>query len=117
VGGNLLRRLELTKTPWVEVLRSNRRNIDPLYFAIYGDVVYHHGAGFRGGDLSPVDRANAPKPLPLGRLPGLRSAMRLLNRARWRWWEGRVEKQHQRQSQAIFQKINSGGSDWLAEFR
>ena len=46
VGGNLLRQLELTGTPWVQVLRSNRRNLDPLYFGIYGDVIYHHGAGF-----------------------------------------------------------------------
>src|SRR5882762_5154251 len=38
VGGNLLRALELTQTPWVDVLRSNRRNLDPLYFAIYGGV-------------------------------------------------------------------------------
>src|SRR4029077_945340 len=48
VGGNLLRKLELTGTPWVEVLRSNRKDLDPIFFGIYGGVVYHHGAGFRG---------------------------------------------------------------------
>ncbi|HMD51846.1 MAG TPA: hypothetical protein VKG62_03970, partial [Solirubrobacteraceae bacterium] len=65
VGGNLLRRLELSSTPWVEVLRSNRRNLHPLNFAVYGDTIYHHGAGFRTGELTPVDRAGAPRPLPL----------------------------------------------------
>src|SRR5438552_3959048 len=59
VGGNLLRRLELTGTPWVELLRTNRVNLDPLYYAVYGGIVYHHGAGFRTGELSLVDRAGA----------------------------------------------------------
>jgi hypothetical protein len=115
VGGNLLRRLELTHTPWVEILRSNRRNIDPLYFAVYGDVVYHHGAGFRTGELSPVDRAAAPPPLPLTPLPGVRSVMRLLNRARWRRWERRTAAGHLRSSRLIYEKINAGGSAWLAD--
>lgn len=115
VGGNLLRKLELTQTPWVQVLRSNKRNLDPLYFAVYGDVVYHHGAGFRTGELSPVDRADAPKPLPLSRVPGLRTALRGLNRERWRRWEQRVEQQHLRQSERIYERIRAGGSDWLAE--
>ncbi|HYM54174.1 MAG TPA: hypothetical protein VES97_02345, partial [Solirubrobacteraceae bacterium] len=53
-GANLLRRLELTSTPWVELPRSNSRRPDPLCFAVYGDVVYHHGAG--GGDLGRARR-------------------------------------------------------------
>ncbi|MCW3029445.1 MAG: hypothetical protein JWN81_2656 [Solirubrobacterales bacterium] len=115
VGGNLLRRLELTGTPWVHVLRSNRRNIDPLYFAVYGDVVYHHGAGFRTGELSPVDRADAPAPLALSSLRGARPIVRLLNRRRWRRWEREVADKHVRQSQLIYERIRAGGSDWLAE--
>jgi hypothetical protein len=116
VGGNLLRRLELTGTPWVDVLRSNRRNVDPLYFAVYGDVVYHHGAGFRTGELSPVDRADAPAPLALSSLPGARAIMRPLNRRRWLRWEREVAAKHVQQSQLIYEKIRSGGSDWLADF-
>jgi hypothetical protein len=99
----------------VEVLRSNRRNIDPLYFAIYGDVVYHHGAGFRTGELSPVDRADAPEPLPLSSLPGAGPLMRLLNGRRWRRWERDVGDRHMRQSQLLYEQISAGGSDWLAE--
>jgi hypothetical protein len=116
VGGNLLRRLELTGTPWVDVLRSNRRNVDPLYFAVYGDVVYHHGAGGRTGALSPVARADAPAPLALSSLPGTRPIMRLLNGRRWRRWEREVADKHVQQSQLIYEKIRAGGSDWLAEF-
>lgn len=115
VGGNLMRRLELSGVPWVQVLRSNRRNLDPLYFAIYGDAIYHHGAGFRTGELSPAHRAGSPKPLAAPRLPGLRSAVRLINRLRWRRWERELEEHHLRQSQVIYEQIRAGGSGWLAE--
>jgi hypothetical protein len=115
VGGNLLRRLELTGTPWVELLRSNRTNLDPLYFAIYADAIYHHGAGFRAGELSPAHRALAPEPLRLGRRPALGPAARLVNGARWRAWE-RATKRHQaRQSRLIYERIQRGDTDWLAE--
>jgi hypothetical protein len=50
VGANLLRALELSQTPWVQLERTNRSQSDPRFFAIYADVVYHHGGGFR--DLS-----------------------------------------------------------------
>jgi len=115
VGGNLLRRLELTKTPWVQVLRTNRRDLDPLFFAIYGDVIYHHGAGFRTGELSPVDRASAPKPLLAG-TPG-RSLARPLNALRWRLWERRVRRRHLERSNALYERIRSGDESWLSELR
>lgn len=115
VGGNLLRRLELTDTPWVQLLRSNRRNLDPLYFAIYADTIYHHGAGFRAGELSPVHRALAPEPVQLGRMPALRPATRLVNGARWRSWERTTQRHHVRQSRLIYEKIQRGETDWLAE--
>lgn len=113
VGGNLLRRLELTETPWVEVLRSNRRNLDPLYFAVYGDTVYHHGAGFRVGELSPAHREDAPKPLPVPTVPLLRAARDVVNRQRWRSWERRTRARQARQSELVFEKIQAGGRDWL----
>ena len=47
VGGNLLGILEGAGIEWRPLLRSNRVDLDPLLFGIYGDVVYHHGAGFR----------------------------------------------------------------------
>jgi hypothetical protein len=115
VGGNLLRRLELTRTPWVEVLRSNRRDVDPLYFAVYGDVVYHHGAGFRSGELSPAHRRLSPAPIAAPPVPGLRAAVRVLNGLRWRRWERRFEQHQLRQSERIYAKIAAGGSGWLSE--
>jgi hypothetical protein len=48
VGGNLLGILRAHSRPWHPLLRSNEVDLHHLWFAIYGDVVYHHGAGFRG---------------------------------------------------------------------
>lgn len=47
VGGNLLKILNERHIQWYPMLRSNRRNIHPLWFGLYDDIVYHHGAGFR----------------------------------------------------------------------
>ena len=114
VGANLLRRLELTDTPWTQVLRSNRRNLDPLYFGVYGGVIYHHGAGFRDGELSPADRDRAPTPLPLVGVPLLGVPVRAASRLRWRAWERRLRREHVRQSRRIYEQIRAG-SDWLSE--
>lgn len=116
VGGNLLRRLELTGTPWVELLRSNRNNLDPVYFAIYGDIIYHHGAGFRAGDLSGAHRTSGPEPLPFPRIPLLNPVIEVINRERWRSWERKTQKRRAQQSKIVFERICAGGSDWLAEF-
>jgi hypothetical protein len=50
-GGNLLGKLERMNASWTPLLRSNKKNPHPLWFAIYGDVLYHHGAGFRDAVL------------------------------------------------------------------
>lgn len=46
-GANLLGILLERGIEWRPLLRSNRFELDPLWFGIYGDVVYHHGAGSR----------------------------------------------------------------------
>ncbi len=47
VGGTLLKLLQERDVDWYTLLRSNKKDLHPLYFAVYGRVVYHHGAGFR----------------------------------------------------------------------
>lgn len=46
-GGNLLAILEARGDGWRALLRSNRVDLHPLWFGVYADVAYHHGAGFR----------------------------------------------------------------------
>lgn len=58
VGGNLLAILERHGVDWHRVLRSNARELHPIWFGLYDDVVYHHGAGFRVPEAR-VDRARA----------------------------------------------------------
>ena len=114
VGANLLRRLELTHTPWVQVLRSNPAGIDPLYFAIYGSVIYHHGAGFRAGELSPAHREQAPAPLQAP-FAAARPFARMANGIRWRRWERAESERLLRASERMYAAIARGGEGWLAE--
>ena len=48
VGGNLLRALERTETPWTPLLRSNRVNPHPLWFGIYGESATTTARAFAG---------------------------------------------------------------------
>jgi hypothetical protein len=57
VGGLLLNKLEAGGIAWKPLLRSNRKNLHPLWFGVYGDVIYHHGGGFRD-KLSRLDAQN-----------------------------------------------------------
>lgn len=47
VGGNLYGLLRDRSIEWRALLRSNVNELHPLFFGVYGDCVYHHGAGFR----------------------------------------------------------------------
>jgi hypothetical protein len=47
VGGTLLGVLLQHAIPWYPMLRSNTKNLHPLWFGIYDGLIYHHGAGFR----------------------------------------------------------------------
>lgn len=48
VGANLGWLLERRGLTWAPLLRSNTVDLHPLLFGVYGRLVYHHGAGFRG---------------------------------------------------------------------
>jgi hypothetical protein len=47
VGGNLLGIFREKGIEWYPMLRSNKKNLHPLLFGLYEDLVYHHGAAFR----------------------------------------------------------------------
>lgn len=54
VGARVLKAIDEQKVDWKPLLRSNKQNPHPLFFGVYDDLVYHHGAGFRrarGGRL------------------------------------------------------------------
>jgi hypothetical protein len=47
VGGNLYGALRDAGIEWKPLLRSNLQELHPLFFGVYANCVYHHGAGFR----------------------------------------------------------------------
>ncbi len=99
VGGNLLGELERRGITWAPLLRTNRRNLDPLWFGIYGDLVYHHGSGFRGPD-SRLDREYIRRPL---RVP-------ILRRRRLEARESQLKRRKldsERQRDLVFARIES----------
>ena len=108
VGANLLRALELSQTPWLPILRSNRTNLHPLLFGVYGDIVYHHGAGFRGA----VTRADLQN-LPHSRIRP-RVAARAADRVIQRRWIRRRAREVGRLSREVYEQISAGGDTWLS---
>jgi hypothetical protein len=118
VGANLLRALELTSTPWVDVLRSNPEHLDPLLFAIYGDVVYHHGAGFRRrGGASRAHYDSEPKRLSVPDNLLLRALGRQIDSLRVQAWRIWTRGPQIRESQRVFAKIERDDPGWLEELR
>lgn len=113
VGANLMRQLELSGTPWSPVLRTNRRNPHPLFFGVYGDAIYHHGAGFR----SPISRSDTVglKPIPSGQTPLVGPLARRLGRIRWQAQARSIARRNLRLSEEVFGKIERDDRSWLQE--
>jgi hypothetical protein len=65
-GGKLLKALEERGTGWTPLLRSNAKDLHPIFFGVYGGLIYHHGAGFRN-PLSRSDIAEIPGATELAR--------------------------------------------------
>ncbi len=51
-GSNLLHYIEERAMNWTPLLRSNTVDLHPLWFAVYGGIVYHHGGGSQRYPLS-----------------------------------------------------------------
>jgi hypothetical protein len=112
VGGNLLRRLEVSGAKWRPLLRTNAVNLHPVFFAIYGEVAYHHGAGFRPGEGARVDRAIAREnllDLPSRRLSGL-----INKRLATRRHAARLNELTN-VSRSLFARMEAGDTTWIDE--
>jgi hypothetical protein len=116
VGGNLLRALELSDTPWAPILRTNETNLHPVFFAIYGDIVYHHGAGFRDAFVTRADRERLRKQLATQN-PAVRWVKRGRDLLLRRPWNHDTNERIRLQSESIFQAIARGDSAWLTMMR
>jgi hypothetical protein len=105
IGGNLLRAVERSGREWTPLLRSNRVNPHPLWFAVYGDIVYHHGAGFRK-PISRIDLNNRPPSSRRGRgRPVVGRPLRALDNISYRRWEARVATAAEQMGDAMFARL------------
>src|SRR4051812_2242929 len=113
VGGELLRMLGERDVTWRPLTRRNTTDLQPLFFAIYGDddagpVVYHHGAGFRERRGGRVRTKVRPAIVPEG-VPVLARAERSI---RWRAARRRKQSQSYRRKAAGQDALVRG---WIAE--
>ncbi len=109
VGANLLRALEITDSPWLELHQAG------ALFGVYGGVVYHHGAAFRNhAVVLRSDRDGAPTPVAVPPVPGLDRLVRGLNRRRHRRWKEQIEDTNAQLSEAVYKRIADGDPEWLA---
>jgi hypothetical protein len=113
VGANLLRTLELTGTPWVDILRTNPVKDDPLYFAIYGGTIYHHGSGFRRGGASRSAYDTRPKPLRVPDLAPLRALARAVDRARDAAWKAKTRRPQLHEANRVYEMIRDEDPGWI----
>lgn len=107
-GGNLLKRLEDERIDWYPMTRTNKRNPHPVLFGVYGSLIYHHGAGFRGS-VTRLDEIN--------RKANAKTVEKLLSVLPWYRHNVRrkIREQNRRVGEAIFNKIQAG-SDFVSEF-
>lgn len=121
VGANLLRRLEERGVDWYPLLRSNRKDLHPLFFAVYGGVVYHHGGGFRGRALGGrVVRAQHKEELsrrPLARLFNLLPKTSIAANLRRRFHpvlrgQDEIRARTAEQSESVFEQIRRDPEFW-----
>jgi hypothetical protein len=124
-GGNLLGLLRERGDGWQPLLRTNRVNLRPLWFGVYGDLAYHHGAGFRGGlcrrDREAIGRVPEPPADPApGASLGERAAWHVRAR-KWAWIDKRPVVRREREtlrrnkelSDRIYSELQREPDFWL----
>ncbi len=114
VGARLLKAVEEHDLDWRALTRSNRENPHPLFFGVYDDLVYHHGAGFRkgrGGRLAIADAGvyearETLRARALDALPTTKATKRLRRRFHpARRINRRLQEETQALSEEWFQRI------------
>ena len=100
-GGKLLKTLESREIGWTPILRSNAKDLHPIFFGVYGGAIYHHGAGFRR-PLTRSDIAQIPGAIELaGAKQGSPEASEYLELTK------PVREENERLSELVFERIRS----------
>jgi hypothetical protein len=100
-GGKVLKALEDRGFGWNPILRSNARNLHPIMFGVYGNAIYHHGAGFR----HPLSRSEIARIPGAGELAG--AAQGSPERRQYLELTKELRDENERLSEFVFDRIRS----------
>lgn len=102
VGGNLLAAIERHNISWLPLNRSNKKELHPLWFGIYHDLIYHHGAGFR----TPTSRIDRQSIFASTTRLGIYLPESILRKLFWYSIRKRIDK-NMKLSEKIYRSIQS----------
>ncbi len=104
-GANLSANLKRLGETWTPLLRTNRTDIHPICFAVYGGIVYHHGAGFRPALMRTMG-SKAPTRWVRGeQIPVVGTVIRLGWVALFNFWRDRELAENRKMSDRIFREL------------
>lgn len=112
VGGNLLGVLERGNVQWTPLVRTNKRNDHPVWFGVYGDIVYHHGSGFRR-PFARVDMGTRPTGIRGERIPIFNKLIPKFNARRRRKWMEELQLRNERLGEEWFELLRGDPDFYL----
>lgn len=104
VGGNMLLKLEERGTNWLPLHRTNKKNLHPLWFGVYENLIYHHGSGFVA-PFSRVDREQKVETRFLFRLIWVLKSLVAIAERKFETAKTPVIQESQRIEKEFFRKI------------
>jgi hypothetical protein len=124
-GGKLLATLTARGIDWYPLARTNRRNLHPVLFGVYDDLVYHHGAAFHA-PFDRVDRAEAglwpavPADLVAAPDSTVAKALWRVKAKRWYWTqkrqvvrrEQRLQRRNRELSHRVYERLRRDPGFW-----
>jgi hypothetical protein len=108
VGANLGRALERRGLSWEPLLRSNTVDLHPVWFGVYGSLIYHHGASFRV-PLTPQEKDWIRDAHPFHGVPGIG---RVVRRVRWSVLRRALIRRRQKVSDEVFDALMRDPDFW-----
>lgn len=99
LGATLWRELEDRGIDWTPILRTNTVDPHPLWFGVYGDIIYHHGAAFR----KPMSRVDASLAAPKRHIY---MPLRFIQLERAAWRSSRLSRE-------LYKRLSEDEDFWL----
>ena len=118
VGGALMRRLELTGTPWVAAAAHQPRTTSTRSSSAStatSSTTTARASARAGPAGSTRPREARRRSVSRCRALAAAGADRAINRRRWRAWEERTQERRLELSQSIYDRIKAGDETWLSE--